>query len=261
MINNKLIKPLLIVFLVVYFLYLLLSRAPAELAASMIHKAVPDLWLTGVTGSVWEGSASGAQVDVPGSTLPLGRLDWKLSPLSLLTLSPCVNFEASGTPQVLSGKGCYGITGTVSLKNVNIEAPAAPLSDRLNVPVSGIVSLQLVRGSFQKNIIKSLDAQVSWQNGSLNLGNGWLNLGTYGGKLSEDGSGGLKADLFDVDAPIKIQMAVNGALAEDMKSLARWQLDGTVEFTASAPALFKEYIGAVAEEKEPGVYHVIISSE
>ncbi len=255
--SKILIKPLLIAFLIIYFLYLVLSRAPAELAAAALHKAVPNLWLTGVSGSAWHGRAGGAQVELPGATLPLGTLSWKLSPISLLFLNPCIRIQTSGTSQLLEGSACQSITGSTSLKNMSIESPVAPLSELLKLPVSGAGSLQIVKAKFKisKNEISSLDAKLTWQNGSINPENaGWISLGSFAGNLKANGNGGITADIFDIQAPLKVQMKA------DLSPTLAWKLDGTVQPLEQAPAIFKEALGTVGEEKE-GVYHVILTGD
>ncbi|SMF11853.1 type II secretion system protein N (GspN) [Alteromonadaceae bacterium Bs31] len=256
---KKFIKPVLIAFLIIYFLYLVLSRAPAEIAASALHKAVPNLWLTGVAGTVWNGRAGGAQIDLPGSTLALGRLDWKLSPFSLVLLRPCIAFQFSGAGQVLEGTACQSIAGNTSLKDMNIETSIAPLSDVIRLPISGKASLQIVKAKVDLNSlhIDTLDARLSWQNGSINPENtGWINLGTFAGKLKENGNGGIAAEIFDIEAPIKVQM--NASL---IPSTLAWQLDGNVQPLDQAPALLKDNLGVIGEEKEPGIFHIVLSSD
>ncbi|WP_075186977.1 type II secretion system protein N [Teredinibacter haidensis] len=252
--RKKLIKPTLITFLVLYFLYLVLSRAPAEIAASVMHKTIPNLWLTGVEGSVWEGKAKGAQLDLANSALPLGSLTWSLSAWSLLMLKPCVSFETRGGGPILSGVACQSIAGSTSLKDVSIETAIAPFGDVLGAPLSGQGSVNIISAKLSNRRVEKMDARVSWQNGSINPGEGWVVLGSYGATVSENNQGGIKAKITDLDAPLQVDLTAEA-------SLNSWQVVGSVTPQANAHDLLKGGIQLIGEETEPGTYEVQWSSQ
>lgn len=248
--SYKLVKPLLILFLVVYFLHLVISRAPAELAAAAMHKAVPNLWLTGVEGTVWKGTANAAQIDLPDSPLPLGALNWHLSGWSLLTLSPCVTFDAGRTALLFSGRVCHSITGTSTLEDISLETSVAPLSELISVPVAGMGSVTIKRATIKDSKIERMEAQVSWQNGSVKPMEAWLNVGTYGASVLENSSGGVSAQIFQVDAPLEVQLVASWSNDQD------WSVDGTVKPLDETPQLIKDGIPLIGEEFEPGNYRI-----
>jgi len=252
--NSKWLKPATIIFLALYFVYLVASRAPAEIAAAVMHKAIPDLWLTGVQGSVWRGTAKGAQLDLKHSTLGLGELHWRLSPWSLLLLSPCMDIEANNGGQLISGKVCRGIAGTTRLSNINIEAPITPLSEYIGMPVSGFGSLQIAEARLDGSSVEKLDARLSWQEGSLNPGEGWIAVGTYAASLLENSDGGISAQVFDIDAPLKVQMVANW-------TPVRWQLNGAVTLGENTPEMLRNGIQLIGEESDDGSYNVALNSD
>ena len=88
--TSKLLKTLFILVLVGVFLVIVVSRTPAAWAAWGIHKVAPNVWFTGVSGTLWKGQAASAQVDLGSDSIALGEMKWKLKPLSLLILSPCM---------------------------------------------------------------------------------------------------------------------------------------------------------------------------
>lgn len=252
--NNKFVKTLLGAFLLVYFLVAVISRAPAELAASVIHKAVPNLWLMGVQGSVWQGTAKGAQLDLPGYSLPLGSVNWKLSGLSLLLLNPCVIFETRDGAALISGEACRSIMGKTSLEDINIDGEISPLTEVINIPVSGLGSVQIAHAEMDGNTVEKMEARVSWQNGSINPGTGWLSVGSYGATVMENGEGGISAEIFDVDAPLKAQLVAN-------LNIDQWQINGAVTPSDNAPQLIKDGIQLIGEEIESGTYNIVLSSD
>lgn len=249
--TKNLIKPLLYTFFALYFVYSVLSRAPAELAASAAHAAVPNLWLTGVEGTLWSGKASAAQVDLQQALFPLGNVTWVLEPWTLLLLSPCVNVEATRPGLLLTGKVCQSITGSTRLSDVSLETIVDPVNELLPVKISGQTSVSVLKAKFKKTQVQELDARVSWLNGSVYTGESWLAVGSYGANLNDAGKGEISAHVFDVDAPLKVDMAANWQMDRG------WKTEGTVSPVPSAPELLKNGIQLVGEELEPGVYKVI----
>ncbi|WP_045856909.1 type II secretion system protein N [Teredinibacter purpureus] len=252
--TKKIVKPLVILCFVLYFLGLVLSRAPAELAASAIHNAMPKVWLTGIQGTLWKGVARGAQLDLPKSSLSLGSIQWTLSGWSLLLLKPCINFEAVDGVAVISGRACQSLSGNTTLTDINVDAPISPLSDVINLPVAGRVSLTIVSATLEETLIKTLDGRFSWQSASFNPGEGWLSLGSFGATLSESGDGKIKGHVTDIEGSLKVDI-------EALVSLNDWQFSGTVSPQEGTPELLVEGLPLFGEEVEPGQYHIVLSSQ
>lgn len=251
----KLLKPLAIVFLVVYFVYLVVSRAPAELAASALHKRVPALWLTGVKGTVWSGQAASGQYDLPKSSLPLGEVKWRISFWSLLTLKPCIQFETGPSSTTASGKACQSLAGTTYLKDLSINSSVAPFSEYLAVELGGRGSVDVVTGElrFGSNNsvnVESLDARLAWQNAQANTGDSWMNLGSYAATVKENTSKGVTAQIFNLEAPVNMEMAANWTQESG------WHLNGSVVMLEKAPDLLKQGIQLVGQELAPNTYQV-----
>lgn len=249
--TSKLIKPLIYLFFAVYFVFLVLSRAPAELAAAAAHAAAPNLWLTGVEGSLWQGRAASGQLDLPQTSLPLGAVTWKLEPLSLLLLSPCVKLDATRSGLQLAGKVCKTITGTTRIKNMTLETSVDPLNQLLHVQIGGMASVNVLSAEINGLKVKGLDARATWLNGSIYTGESWLAVGSYGANLNGAGNGELSASIFNVDAPLKVDMVATWNVEQG------WKTQGTVTPGNNAPDLLKGGVQLVGEELEPGVYKVV----
>jgi Bacterial type II secretion system protein N. len=252
--SKILTKPVVITFLIVYFLYLVVSRAPAEIAASAIHNAVPHVWLTGVEGTLWNGVANGSQLDMGKDVLPLGRVTWQLSGWSLLLLRPCIQFATDGGALMASGNVCQGIAGVTGLTDVSVDAPVSSLSELLQLPISGQGSVQIISAELKGTDVQKLDARLSWQKGSVNPENtGWVNVGSYGANLKENGSGGVTASIFDIAAPVKTELEAD-------ITFSGWTIEGKVEPQANAPEILAGGVQLIGEEVEPGIYHIVWSS-
>ncbi len=251
---KTLIKPALIAFLVIYFLYLVLSRVPAEFAASAIHNNAPNFWMTGIQGSIWNGRASSSQIDVAHSSIALGQVRWKLSPWSLLIFSPCVTFEAVNNAQVIRGEACQSLFTGSSLSDVEVEMSIAAIQPLLPMRVAGHASANIIEARLSGGKVKEMNAQLSWLDAQIHDGNSMIHLGSLGLKASPNKRGGIAAKLFEIDGPIGIDI-----LGDWMPGQDNWKLNGTVTLKEGAPDIIGQALPVIGEEKEPdsGVYHIV----
>jgi len=247
----RLIKALVIALLVLYFFFLVIARTPAIVGASALSKAVPNLWLGGVTGTLWDGRASGAQIDMGNKAIPLGELTWKLNPLSLLTLSPCIKFSSDYPGQMASGKLCQSITGKTKVKDTSFEGPVALISGLIpDADVSGKASLQVANGEFSGAKIHKLQAQMSWEQASVNIMDKWITFGTFGAKLSE-ANGGVKAKITDVDGPYKVDLDASWNASKG------WGVSGTVVPGPGSSPDVQQGLQVIAEDLGDNKYKLV----
>lgn len=250
---KKFARIIIVIALLAYLLFLILSRVPAAFAVSSVHSAVPNLWLTGVSGTVWRGEASASQVDVAGNPISLGRVTWTLSPLSLITLSPCIDFKASQPKQNISGKLCQSVGGTSKLKDVSVDGSVAIVNALLpnGGKASGMGSISVIKAELSSGAVKKMDARVSWQNARVFTGEAWLSLGSYAAQVKENGRGGLAAEVFDLDAPFKTKVDA------DWMASQGWKLSGTVAPQPNAPEIAVQGLQLIGEEIEEGTYKIV----
>ncbi|VUD53556.1 hypothetical protein TDB9533_01858 [Thalassocella blandensis] len=243
--RSGLVKTAFVTFLILYFLYLILSKAPASIAAWAVHKAVPTVWLTSVEGSLWDGVARGAQIDLGSQTVPLGQVSWKLNPLSILFFSPCVTFKSD----MSSGKVCHNLAGGSSVENLMLDAPLAVIKDLLPFEAAGQLSLQVIDASFSNQNVKHLDAKLSVQGTRINPLGDWVNLGSIAARAESNGQGGVKASIFDIQSPIGIDM-----LADWTPGAENWKLSGTVKLKTESPEIFRQGLPTLGEEVDKDTY-------
>lgn len=245
------LKPLFITALILYFIVLVVARIPASVGAWAIHNAVPTVWLTSVEGTIWNGSAGGAQIDVDKQAIPLGKISWRLSPLSLLLFQPCVDFESQGTGLMLSGHVCGSASGDVVAENLDIAGPVAIVKDVLNVNASGQLSIQVIKAVKIGNTIPELDLRFSWQGAAVNHEGNWYTVGDLGGQIQHNENGGLDGKVFDITGPYGLDLNGSWVLGSE-----NWTIKGTVAPRENANRNVVEILGTIAEEKD-GVYHVV----
>lgn len=243
--RSGLVKTAFIAFLILYFLYLVLSKTPASLAAWAVHKAVPTVWLTSTEGTLWNGVARGGQVDIGQETLPLGPVRWKLNPISLLFFNPCINFESD----LVSGNVCNSLAGDINVKDLSLNAPVAAIKDLLPFEAAGQMSLQVVEAEFDLNRVDKLDAKLSVQGTRVNPVGDWVPLGTIAVQATANGEGGVDAKIFDIQSTVVIDM-----LASWTPGAENWNIAGTVKLTEQSPAIFREGLPTLGQEVDKDTY-------
>lgn len=248
--QSKFFKSIFIAFLCVFFFFLVLSNAPATWVAWGIHKAAPNVWLTGVSGSLWRGSAETSQVDINKNPIALGTISWNISPWSFLTLSACMDIEAVAPGQSVSGNVCQSISGSTSLSDVSVELPVARLQKLLPTAVVGHLSLQIRSAEVSNQRFSELDGQVGLQQAKISVENTWYSFGTFAAKLSESQAGGVDAKLFDIDSPYKFDLNATWLIGEP------WQIAGVITPQASAPELAVQALQTIGEDAGSGGYRV-----
>ena len=252
----KYLKSLFIVFAALYFLFLVISRTPASWVAYSLHASVPNLWLTGVSGSAWDGLARGAQFDLGDAQIPMGSFRWEVSPLSLLLLSPCVKFESEFAGQPFSGEVCQSVFGATKLHDFVLDAPVETFAELIPIKVGGDASLQVVsatlNGVLSNEIaVEALDGRFTLQNARLNPGNGWMNLGTYAAVLKAGENGDLTASVLDIEATLGVDIDASWTVASE-----EFTAVGTIVTSENSPPDAVSAIQIFGEEKEPDVYFV-----
>jgi len=247
----RLLRSLFFVFLLAYFLFMVLARMPASWFAWGLHQALPGLWLSSVEGTVWSGRAESAQLDLGEAVLPLGEVNWTLKPWSLLGLKACAQFSTDLPRQQVSGDVCQGLNGRSQIANLNLDAPIAVLKELLPMQANGLISIQVEHAAFDSNMqIEKLNARMSWQQARAYNGESWLNLGGFAAKAKEDGTGGISAEIFDLEGPYKSDLTATWNVKDD------WRFKGTIAPQEDASNLVVQALSIMGEDQGNGAYLV-----
>jgi general secretion pathway protein N len=240
--------------LAVLFLVLLVATAPARLVRPFLPSG--QVLLQGLQGSLWRGSASRALVATPAGYASLGALRWRLSPWSLLTLSPSLSVDSQWGSQTVNGRVRLRGPDSVDLSKMEINAAAGLLRQFLPVMVSGSVSLQLQQLSLREGLPVRGEGRAVWQNARWESPEGPVALGSYAlefeqprgealagtvltlsGPLRAEGSVALDGRRYDLDLVISSEQAIDQQLQQGLSLLAapledgryRLQLDGELQ--------------------------------
>lgn len=106
------------------FAIFLIVAAPASLLGDAVARASRNtIAITGTSGSVWHGSGDLEMRPASSPPLRIGRLDWTINPLWLVTGKIGVNVSLTGNGAALAGTARIGF-GSLALRNLKAMFPA-----------------------------------------------------------------------------------------------------------------------------------------
>jgi general secretion pathway protein N len=221
------------------FLGVLIATFPARVAYNWL--APPDIQLTGVSGSVWNGSA----VEGLAAGAYIQDISWKLKPASIL--SGHLAFATSGRPGSgsLAADIAASVDGSLVLSNI-----------------SGRVPLDLVHPAFQQNQISG-DLSLSFASLVLRDGipaevNGTVTIANlYAPNLSSARLGDYKADFRSEDGNVTANVDdISGVLDVSGKITLSpdrsFQLLGEVAARPGAPPSISQQLQFLGTPDERG---------
>lgn len=189
------------------FLVFVISNIPAIWGAYMLTRGT-GVALSGVTGSIWNGRASLASVRMTEREYSLGQLSWSLSPLSLLTLSPCAQVTTKLPLQQFEGKICSGLGGAIEVHNADVSLPVALVQGKIPVPIQGQFSVHIDELGLRGNVLSKLKGNLTWNGARVNTGANWLDIGSYAVEMSDNGNNGVSAKLFQLTGPMDVALQI-----------------------------------------------------
>lgn len=246
------IKPAFIAGLIIYCVYLVFAKAPAALAAWAVHQAVPELWFTSVEGSLWNGRAGSAQLDIGDQALALGQVEWSLDPMSILMLKPCVQFASELPGQSIAGRACQSPFGITSVSDIVVEAPISAFNQFLPVDASGQLSLNVLSAHTRGSVVSQLDARFSWTSARVSAEGNVFTLGAFGGELQADEAGGIRANVFDIEGPFSLKGNAAWNSADNIV-----KIDSTVIPKPGAPDMIVQALQVIGEDVGGGAYRIV----
>lgn len=237
-----------VTFLGLYFCYLVVSQIPAQWLALGVNKAVPQMALGSVQGTLWQGEAS-ARIGIADQNLDLGAVAWTIDPLAMLGLNLCITLRS----EKLSGTFCRAATGAMSVSNALVDqVPMKLFQKQLPVEVSGHIAATVQQAKVDSTpSIKALEANVSWQRARVNAGDGWYDIGSYGATLSAGAQGGVKAAIVDLEGPFVV--AVDAEVNFDGTSIA----NGSITPKGEAPPPLVTGLSMLTQKDDNGAFRVV----
>lgn len=190
---------------IVLFLVFVLSNIPAVWGAFVLTRGT-GLAMSGVTGSVWNGKASLASLQLSGQEHSLGQLTWKLNPLSLV--SRCAYVTTKLPLQQFEGDVCASSNGEIEIHDADISIPSSLLQAKIPVPIQGQLSSHIDEMELRGNVLLKLKGNFTWNNARVNTGNNWLDIGSFAAELADNGSNGVSAKFFQLSGPVDVNLQI-----------------------------------------------------
>lgn len=219
---------------VILFLVFVISNIPAIWGAYLLTRGT-GVALSGVTGTLWNGRASLASVRTAEQEYSLGQLGWSLSPLSLLTLSPCAQVSTKLPMQEFDGKVCSGSGGALHMQNADISVPVALLQAKLPMPIQGQFFAHIDELELRGNILHKLKGKLTWNDARVNTGSNWLDIGNFAAEMNDNGNNGVSAKLFQLSGPVDVNLQIE--LAAPSGGKVTGELAAPKSFFESANAI------------------------
>jgi general secretion pathway protein N len=219
---------------VILFLMFVISSIPAIWGGYMLTRGT-GVALSGVTGTLWHGRASLASLQMNNQEYSLGQLSWDLHPLSLLMLSPCAQVTTSLPMQEFDGEICSGVGGIMKIRNADVSLPVTLLQTKLPVQIQGQLSSHIEQLELRGNVLLALKGNLAWNGARVNTGSNWLEIGSFGAELSDNGNNGIRAKFFQLTGPVDVNLQIELAAPAG----------GTVAGELAAPKVFFESANAL----------------
>lgn len=196
------------------FLLTLLASAPASLLRPLIGGAGS---VTGISGTLWQGSARAATF----GTVRCSDFRWRLRPLSLLAGRLAASIEADIASGFVRGDVEISVTGRISVSELQLSGQVADLAPGM----ASLAGTALASAEIR---------ELGWSKGWIDTAIGTVRLagillGVPGGPPAANARGNF---MLEFDAPsVAADQPLVGDLSDESGPL---EVDGSVELTAPA---------------------------
>ncbi|CAA0109414.1 Uncharacterised protein [Halioglobus japonicus] len=216
----------------------LLVTAPARL----LYLFVPGemVALRGLSGTVWNGSASGVLLRLPQGYFQLGAVDWSLHPLSLLTLSPHLTLNSRWGKQTIAGDVILRGQQDLDLLNLDVQVAANLLGRFAPVAVDGFFSLQAEHLQLRDGMPYSGVGRLVWQNAAWKSPGGLVPLGSYALDFEQVEDGPVTGDILTLSGPLE----ASGTLQLQQR---HYEVDVQLHSDTALDAQVKQMLSLIAQ--------------
>jgi hypothetical protein len=202
--------------------------APARLAAWLLP--ADTLLADGLSGTLWSGHAARAVVVTPSGHFHLGALDWRLAPLSLLSLRPRVELETSWGDQRLQAQLQWLGGDRLRIRDGSFSAGAALLRQLAPLSVSGRIGGRVDELIIADGMPQALRGRLLWERAAWVAPGGSFSLGSYAVDFGPAGEQNIGGEVLTLAGPLR----ATGAVALDGRRY-RLALDLGSERPLAAP--------------------------
>jgi len=209
---------------IVSFTAFVVAFAPASLAWNIVKgdviRAVPDLQVLTVDGSVWDGEA-----DLRYREFPPATLEWELSPAALVGMTIALDARLSGDGISASGSGNATRSATTIDADGTLESGYVnPVSTRYGLTFPGAIRIEGLNLVSDLGWFTAAGGRATWDGGRVALntpqGPRTITLPPLAGEMSLDGEN-LRLGVTDRETGnllIVVSLKPTGLAVVDMKA-------------------------------------------
>lgn len=230
-------------FAVVFFGSIVVNT-PASLLVEPLARQ--HVFLEGVSGSIWHGRAQSLSARANGEVISWGRVQWQLSPLSLVRLAPSVKFSTELGSQWLQARVQVSHLDSIQLTDVQGRIPAGLV--RLFAPLS-------VDGAFEFNFpsllwsqgagVLALEGALRWIDGVWITQVDRVRLGTYQLTLQSQGE--------EIVGTVSTEQGAVKAAGEMRAKEQNYTVDLLVEPSGPAEQRLRQNLSLIAQPEGRGL--------
>ena len=234
---------LLLLIVLVVIAGVVLATCPAEYAYRLVAGRLGVVKLSGITGSIWQGHATSAQV----MGQQLGALDWQLEAAPLLAREVMAHVRVSGGEISADGTVERKPDGSLVLRDATFHLPAHLAEPALDIPslqFLGTIDAKLVQAQLHGAWVDQASGNLRWNDAAV-AGAAQAQFGALeatfssapdgsiagvahdtGGPLQLNGTFKVSAGSFDADANLAARDG-NPQVIEALRYIGQLQADGS----------------------------------
>ena len=160
-------------------LFVFVALLSSQIPARAISRFLPDdLRLTGVSGTIWSGSAARAWVEIDQKPLMLGRVQWRLQPWLMLWGAP-LSISSVWGQQAMRARLGYRPGGSIALHDVAFTLDTQLLRAFFPLYLGGAASGEFARIAIDEGHIIDAEGVVRLLRGVWTARSGNILLGDY----------------------------------------------------------------------------------
>ena len=226
----------------------LLVVFPARVAYQWF--APPNFALAGLSGSVWSGTATDAQVN----GVYLRDLKWRVRPLALFTGQLAYGIEAGTASGFVEGNIGLGVSGEIALTDFNAALSLRSLQQALGMPgLTGMVNAQFVRIVLDEGIPIAAE-------GTLEVAN------LVAPMVTRSSIGGYRVEFFTQESGVMASVEDTDGVV-DLAGSLQVSSDGSYQFIAQlapkpdTPADLRQQMQFLGTANERGQYELRLEGQ
>jgi general secretion pathway protein N len=216
----------------------LLTAAPARLLLYVLPEN--GVVMQGFGGTLWRGQANRVLVETGSGYIQLGRVQWSLNPLSLLTLSPSGRLDSEWGKQKLSTD--LQITGSQSAEFEHLDGLFSIQLLRAFLPLSvgGDIAVKLEHLTLEKGTPTQVTGSVVWKDALWESARGIVPLGSYALELEQAPGANLNGEVITITGAVAASGKV--ALAGE-----NYSIDISIEADPDLNEQLREALSLIAQ--------------